>query len=111
LLSPLYSGLRNTIPKERFLGAKTPIPPEDERAEILIAVNEKTASLNTAISRLEREIVFLREYRTRLVADVVTGKLDVREAATRLLDDELLLNLAAADDEPDDLSIEEVADA
>ena len=111
LLSPLYSGLRNTIPKERFLGAKTPIPPEDERAEILIAVNEKTTSLNTAISRLEREIVFLREYRTRLVADVVTGKLDVRAAAARLPDEELLPDLAAADDEPDDLPTEEEADA
>ena len=33
---------------------------------------------------LEREIDLLREYRTRLVADVVTGKLDVREAAARL---------------------------
>jgi len=111
LLSPLYSGLRNTIPKERFLGAKTPIPPEDERAEILIAVSEKTASLNTAISRLEREIDFLREYRTRLVADVVTGKLDVREAATRLPDEELLPNLAVSDEEPDELPIEDEADA
>ncbi len=111
LLSPLYSGLRNTIPKERFLGTKTPIPPEDERTEILRAVKERTASLNTAISRLEREIDFLREYRTRLVADVVTGKLDVREAATRLPNEELLPDLAAADDEPDDLAIEEEADA
>jgi hypothetical protein len=33
---------------------------------------------------LEREIELLREYRIRLVADVVTGKLDVREAAARL---------------------------
>ena len=32
----------------------------------------------------EREISLLREYRTRLIADVVTGKLDVREAAARL---------------------------
>jgi len=37
--------------------------------------------------RLEREIELLREYRTRLVADVVTGKLDVSEAAGRLLDE------------------------
>ena len=111
LLSPLYSGLGNTIPKERFLGTKTPIPPEDERTEILRAVKERTASLNTAISRLEREIDFLREYRTRLVADVVTGKLDVREAATRLPNEEVLPDLAAADDEPDDLAIEEEADA
>ena len=111
LLSPLYSGLRNTIPKERFLGAKTPIPPEDERTEILIAVKERTASLNMAISRLEREIELLREYRTRLGADVVTGKLDVRETVMRLPDEELLPDLAAADDEPDNLPIEEEDDA
>ena len=41
-------------------------------------------SIDTAIARLEREIELLREYRTRLVADLVTGKLDVREAATHL---------------------------
>ncbi len=29
----------------------------------------------------------LREYRTRLIADVVTGKLDVREAAAKLPDE------------------------
>ena len=43
--------------------------------------------MKIAISRLEREIDLLREYRTRLVADVVTGKLDVREAAKRLPDE------------------------
>ncbi len=34
LLSPLYSGLRNTIPPPRFLGSKTPIPPRSEREAI-----------------------------------------------------------------------------
>jgi type I restriction enzyme S subunit len=43
-----------------------------------------TSGLATTISRLEREINLLREYRTRLVADVVTGKLDVRAAAAAL---------------------------
>ena len=42
------------------------------------------APVGSATSRLNREIELLREYRTRLVADVVTGKLDVREAAARL---------------------------
>ena len=45
------------------------------------------SGVNTAISRLEREIELLREYRTRLIADVVTGKLDVREAAAALPDE------------------------
>ena len=84
LLSPIYSGLRNTIPKDRFLGAKTPIPPAGERAGILQAVRSDSAALNQTISRLEREIELLREYRTRLIADVVTGRLDVREAAAQL---------------------------
>jgi len=47
----------------------------------------QTCPMNTAITRTEREIVLLREYRTRLIADVVTGKLDVREAARNLPDD------------------------
>jgi type I restriction enzyme S subunit len=59
-------------------------PPAEEQQRIVEAIQTETADLNNAISRLEREIEFLREYRTRLVADVVTGKLDVREAASRL---------------------------
>ena len=39
------------------------------------------------ITSTQREISLLREYRTRLIADVVTGKLDVREAAARLPDE------------------------
>jgi type I restriction enzyme S subunit len=39
------------------------------------------------VERLEREISLLREYRTRLIADVVTGKLDVRAAAATLSDE------------------------
>ena len=36
---------------------------------------------------LRRQIELLREYRIRLIANVVTGKLDVREAAARLPDE------------------------
>ena len=42
------------------------------------------AELNATSSNFEREIALLREYRTRLTADVVTGKLDVRTAAESL---------------------------
>ena len=61
-----------------------PVPPRQEQVDIVTHVKEETASLEIAISRLEREIELLREYRTRLVADVVTGKLDVRAAAAAL---------------------------
>ncbi len=59
-------------------------PPVEEQHQIVRAIQRETADLNIALSRLEHEIELLREYRTRLVADVVTGKLDVRAAAARL---------------------------
>lgn len=83
-LSPLYSGLRHTIPKARFLGIKTPIPPKHERTLILKSVKDRTMALDATIARTEREIALMQEYRTRLTADLVTGKLDVREAAAKL---------------------------
>ncbi|MCK6395177.1 hypothetical protein [Zoogloea sp.] len=62
------------------------MPPLDEQAVILAALTEATDPLNTAIARTEREIALMQEYRTRLTADIVTGKLDVREAAGKLPD-------------------------
>ena len=44
------------------------------------------AEFSRRVECLERQIDLLREYRTRLIADVVTGKLDVR-AAARLQDE------------------------
>ncbi len=58
------------------------LPPVNEQNEILTAINQSCRPISNTMSRLEREIELLREYRIRLVADVVTGKLDIREAAT-----------------------------
>ena len=63
------------------------LPPLDEQMTILDSISNQTATLNAATQRSENEISLLREYRTRLIADVVTGKLDVREAAARLPDE------------------------
>jgi len=60
------------------------LPPRDEQAAILVALADGLKTLNASIELAEREIGLLREYRTRLVADVVTGKLDVRAAAAKL---------------------------
>lgn len=65
---------------------RIPLPSVSEQGQILSACQSQLDPIDTAIFRLEREIGLLREYRTRLVADVVTGKLDVHEAAARLPD-------------------------
>ena len=51
--------------------------PVDQR-HLVHGLGEATRLLDAAIHTAHREISLLREYRTRLVADVVTGKLDVR---------------------------------
>ena len=63
---------------------KVPFPPSEERQWVLRYLQEMTASMNEAISASIRQIELAQEYQTRLISDVVTGKLDVREAADSL---------------------------
>ena len=64
-----------------------PRPPLSEQAAIVSFLDRTTAAIDAAATSAQRETSLLREYRTRLIADVVTGKLDVREAAARLPDE------------------------
>jgi type I restriction enzyme, S subunit len=65
----------------------TLLPPAEEQASIVKYTHEVTGDVDFAMARTNREIALLSEYRTRLIADVVTGKLDVREAAANLPED------------------------
>ncbi|HWG96842.1 MAG TPA: restriction endonuclease subunit S [Nitrospira sp.] len=72
---------------ERILNLSVPAPPMSEQSRIAVHMDMTAVGLVAAIQRSGREIELLREYRTRLIADVVTGKLDVREAAAKLPDE------------------------
>jgi type I restriction enzyme S subunit len=74
------------------------VPTIAEQEKALKTIEEETAPLIVTISHLEREIELLREYRTRLISDVVTGKLDVRAAAATLPDEPSIDSLAATHD-------------
>ena len=74
-------------------------PPLDEQERICSYIVDATERIDSAIGRAGEEINLLTEYRTHLTADVVTGKLDVREAAAALPEVDPL----AANDEPDTL--------
>jgi type I restriction enzyme S subunit len=66
---------------------KVALPRVAEQTVLVQFIHGASANLDAAIDRAAREIALLREYRTRLIADVVTGKLDVREVAARLPDE------------------------
>ena len=70
---------------------KIPCPPLEEQAAIISFIHEDTLlPMNSALEAARREIDLIREYRTRLIADVVTGKIDVREAAQHLPAEDVL---------------------
>ena len=84
------------------------VPPYPEQEQVVASITHGTNKLTTAIDRYEREITLLREYRTRLVADVVTGKLDVREAALLLPEEDVVLSPEDVGDEGEEPELEEV---
>jgi type I restriction enzyme, S subunit len=57
------------------------IPPLSEQREIVAYLNRRTAEIDAAIERAQREIELIEEYRTTLIAHAVTGKIDVRGVA------------------------------
>ena len=72
---------------EDFLRIKLLGPPHDEQRRIVEFVNSRSAMAHSSFHRTRNKITLLKEYRTRLIADVVTGKLDVRKAVARLPDE------------------------
>jgi type I restriction enzyme S subunit len=60
------------------------VPPKEEQLRIILGIEDRSRELKVAISRVETEIALVQAFRTRLIADVVTGKLDVRTAAAKL---------------------------
>lgn len=108
------TGIQNLDEYEYFSTA-IGVPAIDEQDAILAWIGDGVQGLDIAIDRERRAIGLLREYRTRLIADVVTGKLDVREAAGNLPDEaeepELLADedLLADESEVDDTVEDEAA--
>lgn len=72
------------LPTERWRDLPMTIPPQAEQTAISRYVDHISTGTTTAIDRTRRQIALLRDYRARLIEDVVTGKVDVREAATNL---------------------------
>ncbi len=63
---------------DRFGRIEMSVPPNEEQDRIMKWIRQQTETIDSAITRAQRQIDLIQEYRTRLIADVVTGKVDVR---------------------------------
>ena len=91
------------------------LPPLKVQQSICEFIDAEAFEITTASQLIEREITLIQEFRTRMIADVVTGKLDVRALAASLREtagQEATLDPSDdedMDDLPGDLEPEEAA--
>lgn len=77
-------GLANNLPLSQLRGFRFAVPPVQEQIAIVEHVRIAINAIDAAANRTQREISLLNEYYARLTADVLTGNVDVRDAARRL---------------------------
>lgn len=98
---------RFALGKHDVKNAVIALPPVEEQKAICHWITDECKPLDDAIARTEEEIKLIREYRDRLIADVVTGQVDVRgwqPGPDDVVDDAAL---AALDDEHEDVTEED----
>lgn len=67
------------LPTRQFNNFRLPIPPISEQKEIIKYIIESFERIDNTVKKITNEIELLKEYKTALISDVVTGKIDVRD--------------------------------
>lgn len=96
----LGGGVRATLSPTVLLNLAILMPPTDEQELLIAEIEQQTSAINRSIREIEAEIALVNEFRARLIADVVTGQLDVRAVAASLPD---VAEGEAFADAPDDV--------
>ncbi len=99
-----YGGTKQGLGLDEVKNVEILMPPMGNQIEIVAQIRQRSLRLDQAIARARREMDLLNEFRERLVADVVTGGVDVRGIAAFLPDDDLVARSV-------DLDIDEDAEA
>ena len=76
----LYRGIRERSSDFRFdtfVKQWLPVPPLSEQHAIVSYITERTEKLDSLIGKLNKEIECIKEYKQRLISDVVTGQINV----------------------------------
>ena len=71
-------GLRQNLNWQGLKKLDIPLPPKDEQQSIVAYIEEKCEKIDKLASELQSEIDYLKEYKQRLIADCVTGQVNVQ---------------------------------
>lgn len=78
LFYSMGGGLRQNLNWQGLKKIDIPLPPPEEQNAIVAYIEDKCKKINSLITELEGEIEYLKEYKQKLIADCVTGQIDVR---------------------------------
>lgn len=76
-LRPFYTGLRKVVKANTFAQLRVPVPPLSEQRSIVSYITERASKIDLLIEKLNKEIESIKEYKQRLISDVVTGQMKV----------------------------------
>ena len=79
LIGMSYGGGQPNISQTLIRSLRVPVPPYVEQDKIVAFIDGQCKAIELTIENAKHEIDLIREYRTRLISDVVTGKVDVRD--------------------------------
>jgi type I restriction enzyme S subunit len=104
----MYGGTKQGLSLDDVKNYIILLPPREMQNALVTWIDAATRRVSELISSIENEIALIQEFRTRLIADVVTGKLDVRAAAASLPDTTELepIDEPAEDEDLDDAMVE-----
>ncbi|WP_055075634.1 restriction endonuclease subunit S [Pseudanabaena sp. 'Roaring Creek'] len=78
LSSSFIQATIQNVSAEKYANLVVSVPPLEEQNIIIKYLNSETARIDEAIDNVRSQIEKLEEYRTVLISDTVTGKIDVR---------------------------------
>jgi type I restriction enzyme S subunit len=79
-----YGGTKQGLGLDDVKNVQVLLPPVSDQAATVSEVHDRTTQLDEARAKASREVALLNEFRARLIVDVVTGQVDVRDAAATL---------------------------
>jgi len=92
------------IADSKLLRLKVIVTNTTQQKQITKYIKNNSINIDQAISRTEREISLIQEYRDRLIADAVTGKIDVRDTEVPEFDEEVIVDEATLEKSEDEIS-------
>lgn len=102
------SGVRQGLNWDDLKTLRVPLPPVTEQNLIVDAIKKEYLLTDSAITSIKKEIEVLAEYQSRIIFDVVTGQIDIRNVEIPIYDkvEEVVEDSSAANEELDSSEVE-----